>query len=121
MTLNSFQIISKLPMFTNGLLQILTREPVLQEKRAEHVMFQKHAHELIKMVSRGEGKFPFICSWARNNCSFKSGSSGHLEELGSDYSMAMLNRAAVVAQTKITFPKKQLLQLIQVRTLFYYS
>ena len=69
--MNSFQIISKLPMFTNGLLQILTREPVLQDKRAEHVMFQKHAHELIKMVSRGEGKFPFICSWARNNCSFE--------------------------------------------------
>ena len=31
----------------------------------------------------------------------------------SEFSLEMLHRQSVVAQTKITFPKKQLLQLIQ--------
>ena len=63
------QIMSKLPIFNNGvssnsiilatpaiisLLQVLNmllREPVLQDRRAEHVKFQKHAHELMARVS----------------------------------------------------------------------
>jgi HIV-1 Vpr-binding protein len=31
---------SKLPIFNNGQLQLLVREPVLQDKRTEHVKFQ---------------------------------------------------------------------------------
>ncbi len=34
------QIMSKLPIFNNGQLQQLVREPVLQDKRTEHVKFQ---------------------------------------------------------------------------------
>jgi HIV-1 Vpr-binding protein len=86
---------SKLPIFTNGELQQLVREPVLQDKRAEHVKFQQHALELTEKVSGpgGKAKLPG----------------------DSDFSLEMLHRASVVAQTKITFPKKQLLQLVQVR------
>ena len=32
-------------------LNMLLREPVLQDRRAEHVKFQKHAHELMARVS----------------------------------------------------------------------
>lgn len=85
---------SKLPIFTSGELQQLVREPVLQDKRTEHVKFQQHAMELIKKVS---------------------GPGGNAKLPGdSDFSLEMMHRASVVAQTKITFSKKQLLQLIQV-------
>ena len=72
----------------------MVREPVLQDKRAEHVKFQQNCWNLIKSVS----------------------SPGDNDKIlgESDYSLEMLHRASVVAQTKITFPKKQLLQLIQV-------
>ena len=50
------QIMSKLPIFTNGELQTLVRGPVLQDKRTEHVKFQEYAMELIKKVSGPEGK-----------------------------------------------------------------
>ena len=92
------QIMSKLPIFTNNELQQLVREPVLQDKRAEHVKFQQHAFELLKRVS-GPGD-----------------QTKNLQE--TELSLEMLHRASVVAQTKITFPKKQLLQLIRVRTYF---
>lgn len=45
------QIISKLPMFTDGQIQLLMKDPILQEKRQEHVMFQKYALELMERVS----------------------------------------------------------------------
>lgn len=69
------QIISKLPLFTTGQIQSmhlfsyiichhffssimiifyilgLMRDPILQEKRQEHVMFQKYALELMERVS----------------------------------------------------------------------
>lgn len=63
------QIVSKLPMFTNGQLQSelfiiwfcwscltfviadLMRDPILQEKRQEHVTFQKYALELLERLS----------------------------------------------------------------------
>ena len=67
---------------------------MLQDKRTEHVKFQQHAMELIKKVS---------------------GPGGNAKLPGdSDFSLEMMHRASVVAQTKITFSKKQLLQLIQV-------
>ena len=46
---------SKLPIFTNGHLRQLVREPILQDKRAEHVKFQQYAHQLITAVSAGTG------------------------------------------------------------------
>ncbi|KAJ8975910.1 hypothetical protein NQ317_007753 [Molorchus minor] len=74
------QIVSKLPLFTSGVLQNLMRDPILQEKRQEHVMFQKYALELLELLS-GRGNH----TWTRAN---------------------------VVAQTKIQFNDRQLLQLI---------
>jgi len=85
------QIMSKLPIFNNGVLNMLLREPVLQDKRAEHVKFQKHAHELIEKVSG-----PMSSKNYENN----------------DITLDMLHRASVVANTKIRYNNKQLLQLI---------
>lgn len=85
------QIISKLPLFTNGQLQVLMRDPILQEKRTDHVMFQKYALELMERVS-GKSK-------SQQNNEF-------------DTSMANIHKANVVAQTKIQFNEQQLNQLI---------
>uniref|UniRef100_W4VRK8 DDB1- and CUL4-associated factor 1 n=1 Tax=Corethrella appendiculata TaxID=1370023 RepID=W4VRK8_9DIPT len=79
------QIVGKLPLFTTGQLQILMRDPILQEKRAEHVQFQKYALELMERVS---GKSSL------------------------DTSLANIHKANVVAQTKIQYNEQQLNQLI---------
>ncbi|XP_056096436.1 DDB1- and CUL4-associated factor 1 isoform X5 [Rhinichthys klamathensis goyatoka] len=83
------QIISKLPLFSSGQIQQLMKEPVLQDKRSEHVRFCKFAAELIERVS---GK-PLL--------------------IGTDVSLARLQRANVVAQSRISFPEKELLLLIR--------
>lgn len=80
------QIISKLPLFVNGQLQTLMRDPILQEKRSEHVQFQKYALELLERVS---GK-----------------------PINIDTSLANIHKANVVAQTKIQFNEQQLYLLI---------
>jgi len=85
------QIMSKLPIFNNGVMNMLLREPVLQDKRAEHVKFQKHAHELIEKVSG-----PMSRKNYENN----------------DITLDMLHRASVVANTRIRYNNKQLLQLM---------
>ncbi|XP_044751258.1 protein mahjong [Coccinella septempunctata] len=84
------QIISKLPLITSGQLQTLIRDPILQEKRQEHVYFQKYALELLERLS------------------------GNAKQTGKDLeiSLANIHRANVVAQTKIQFNEDQLLQLI---------
>ncbi|KAG7256384.1 hypothetical protein CRUP_021877 [Coryphaenoides rupestris] len=64
------------------------KEPVLQDKRSEHVRFCRYAAELTERIS---GK-PLI---------------------GTDVSLARLQRASVVAQSRITFPEKELLMLIR--------
>lgn len=84
------QIVSKLPLLTSGQLQTLMRDPILQEKRQEHVSFQKHALELLERLS---------------------GKTKHTgNEL--DVSLGNIHKANIVAQTKIHFNDKQLLQLI---------
>lgn len=80
------QIISKLPLFVNGQLQTLMRDPILQEKRSEHVQFQTYALELLERVS---GK-----------------------PINVDSSLANIHKANVVAQTKIQFNEQQLHLLI---------
>ncbi|XP_070530641.1 protein mahjong isoform X2 [Cardiocondyla obscurior] len=84
------QIISKLPMFTNGQIQALMKDPILQEKRQEHVTFQKYALELMERVS------------------------GKAKPTGAEYeiSLVSLHRANVVAQTRIQYNEQQLNQLI---------
>uniref|UniRef100_A0A3B3SED2 DDB1- and CUL4-associated factor 1 n=1 Tax=Paramormyrops kingsleyae TaxID=1676925 RepID=A0A3B3SED2_9TELE len=83
------QIVGKLPLFGGGQIQQLMKEPVLQDKRGEHVRFCRFATELIERVS---GK-PLLCA--------------------ADVSLARLQRASVVAQTRISFPEKELLLLIR--------
>ncbi|XP_070787087.1 DDB1- and CUL4-associated factor 1-like [Enoplosus armatus] len=83
------QIISKLPLFTSSHIQQLMKEPVLQDKRSEHVRFCRYAAELTERVS---GK-PLL--------------------MGTDVSLARLQRANVVAQSRITFSEKELLMLIR--------
>uniref|UniRef100_A0A3Q2XSC2 DDB1- and CUL4-associated factor 1 n=1 Tax=Hippocampus comes TaxID=109280 RepID=A0A3Q2XSC2_HIPCM len=83
------QIISKLPLFSSGHIQQLMKEPVLQDKRSEHVKFCKFAAELMERIS---GK-PLL--------------------IGTDVSLAWLQRASVVAQSRIAFPEKELLLLIR--------
>uniref|UniRef100_A0A1B6HVS0 DDB1- and CUL4-associated factor 1 n=1 Tax=Homalodisca liturata TaxID=320908 RepID=A0A1B6HVS0_9HEMI len=85
------QIISKLPLFSNGQLQSLMRDPILQDKRQEHVIFQKYALELLERVSG------------------KSKPNGNELEV----SLQNIHRANVIAQTHIQFNEKQLFQLIQ--------
>ncbi|KAJ0169895.1 hypothetical protein K1T71_014501, partial [Dendrolimus kikuchii] len=84
------QIISKLPLFTTSQIQVLMRDPILQEKRQEHVMFQKYALELLERIS---------------------GKSRHM---GAEFetSLANIHRANVVAQTRINYNERQLLQLV---------
>lgn len=65
------------------------KEPVLQDKRSEHVRFCHYAAELTKRVS---GK-PLL--------------------MGTDVSLARLQKANVVAQSRITFPEKELLMLMR--------
>lgn len=84
------QIIGKLPLFANGQLQHLMRDPILQEKRAEHVIFQKYALELLERVS---GKTKTMN-----------------QQL--DVSLANIHKANVVAQTRIQYNEQQLTQLI---------
>ncbi|XP_050525532.1 protein mahjong isoform X2 [Daktulosphaira vitifoliae] len=84
------QIISKLPLFNSGQLQNLMKNPVLQDRRQEHVTFQKYALELMELVSG------------------KSKTNGAEIEA----SLANINRANIVAQTKIHFNEHQLLHLM---------
>lgn len=66
------------------------RDPILQEKRQEHVSFQKYALELLERLS---------------------GKTKHTNT-DIDASLVNIHRANVVAQTRIHFNDKQLLQLI---------
>lgn len=84
------QIVGKLPLFSSGQLQGLMRDPILQEKRSEHVQFQKYALELMERVS-GRTK-PVMNE--------------------SDVSLINIHKANVVAQTKILFNEQHLNQLI---------
>lgn len=84
------QIVSKLPLFAGGQLQALMRDPILQEKRAEHVIFQKYALELLERIS------------------------GKTKPLNNplDPSLSNMHKANVIAQTRIHYNKQQLYQLI---------
>lgn len=66
------------------------RDPILQEKRQEHVSFQKYALELLGRLS---------------------GKTKHTST-DLDASLVNIHRSNVVAQTKIQFNDNQLLQLI---------
>ncbi|XP_076447473.1 DDB1- and CUL4-associated factor 1-like isoform X2 [Babylonia areolata] len=81
------QILSKLPIFNNGQLQNLMKEPVLQDKRQEHVKFCKYASQLLERVSGKQANTL-------------------------DASLEDIRKADIVAQTKIMYREKELMQLI---------
>lgn len=140
------QIMSKLPVFTQGQLQLLMREPILQEKRADHVNFQRYGLELINAVSGKRDSapssvtasialsMPGVTNSSTNSTSNNRGSSttsGNnnsssqqclvpapaATSVSSDISLLSIHKADVVAQTKIGYNKKQLLQLMQLHLL----
>ncbi|XP_059475343.1 protein mahjong [Neocloeon triangulifer] len=80
------QIISNLPLLTNGQLQILMKDPILQDRRQEHVLFQKYALQLLERVS---GK-----------------------PSSTELSVANIHKASVVAQTRIEYNREELNQLM---------
>ena len=80
-------MLEKLPIFVNNQLQQLIREPILQDKRIEHVKFQRHAHDLLQMVSSQGGPHEKRRPILGTDCD--------------DFSLELLHRASVVAQTKI--------------------
>ncbi|KAG8191779.1 hypothetical protein JTE90_026814 [Oedothorax gibbosus] len=82
------QIISKLPLVTDGLLLEYMKQPVLQDKGHEHVKFCKFGLELIARVT-----------------------SAPVND-GSESSMLNINKSEIVAKTKIMYNEAQLLQLI---------
>jgi HIV-1 Vpr-binding protein len=84
----------------------LMRDPILQEKRQEHVTFQKYALELLERLS-GKTKH-------RGNDLEVSLANIHRVRFVDLRDVALGNRfqANVVAQTKIQFNDRQLLQLI---------
>ncbi|XP_055935400.1 DDB1- and CUL4-associated factor 1-like isoform X3 [Argiope bruennichi] len=82
------QIISKLPLITDGQLLDLMKEPVLQDKGQYHVEFCKYGFQLIERVT------------------------GAPVSSGSGSSMLNINKSEIVAHTKIVYNKSQLLQLI---------
>ncbi len=65
------QIMSKLPIFNNGSLTMLVREPVLPDHRDEHLKFQRYAHELLEKVC----VFCSVVDPHRFQCGSGSGSS----------------------------------------------
>lgn len=83
------QILGKLPIFTTGELQMLMREPIVHERRLEHMNFIRHCIKLIELVTG----IP-------------------ISQQVDSAVPAYFNRAEVVAQTKITYNQKELLQLI---------
>ncbi|GFS34728.1 hypothetical protein NPIL_80411 [Nephila pilipes] len=82
------QIISKLPLITDGQLFDLMKEPVLQDKGQYHVEFCKYGFQLIERVT------------------------GAPISSGSGSSMLNINKSEIVAHTKIIYNKAQLLHLI---------
>ncbi|GFY71289.1 hypothetical protein TNIN_116862 [Trichonephila inaurata madagascariensis] len=82
------QIISKLPLITDGQLFDLMKEPVLQDKGQYHVEFCKYGFQLIERVT------------------------GAPISNGSGSSMLNINKSEIVAHTKIVYNKAQLLHLI---------
>ncbi|RUS87998.1 hypothetical protein EGW08_004276 [Elysia chlorotica] len=83
------QIIGKLPPLNNGHLQTLMKEPVLADCRNTHLQFCKYASTLLEKLAGRQANVV---------------GSATLEEI---------RKAGVVAQTKIVYHEKELLQLIQ--------
>uniref|UniRef100_H2Z2G8 Uncharacterized protein n=1 Tax=Ciona savignyi TaxID=51511 RepID=H2Z2G8_CIOSA len=80
------QIASMLPMFNNGQLQALTRQPVMQDRKKHHERFRKYMEELTEQVSGKPSAFRM--------------------------DLESLRKAHIVSQTMIRYDNRELLQLI---------
>lgn len=83
------QVIGKLHLFNSGQLQILMREPVIEDNASDHALFCKYAGELLERVT---GKALATSTVVP--------------------SLSRITKADVVAQTHISYPAKELLQLL---------
>jgi HIV-1 Vpr-binding protein len=72
-----------------GQIQLYVKEPVLQEKRHEHVLFQKYALEIIRLVYGGK-----------------------MIGVEYDLSVVAIHKSDLISQTRIQYNEKQLLQLV---------
>ncbi|KAK5970343.1 LisH domain-containing protein [Trichostrongylus colubriformis] len=86
------QILSKLPLITANELQGLMRQPVMFEKRAEHVKFCEEARKLIETVT----KRPMV----------------DVSLNPKDLTQERLWKSHVIANTRVSYNEKELLQLI---------
>lgn len=84
------QIMSKLPLFTDGQLQSLMKEPILPEKRIEHATFCKYCRELIELVT----------------------GTPVTSESGIEPSLAEIKRRLVVNKTKIVYDEDEADQIM---------
>ncbi|XP_067026012.1 DDB1- and CUL4-associated factor 1-like isoform X1 [Acropora muricata] len=83
------QVIGKLQIFNSGQLQILMREPVIEDNASDHALFCKYAGQLLERVT---GKTLATSTVVP--------------------SLSRITKADVVAQTHISYPAKELLQLL---------
>lgn len=84
------QIMSKLPLFSDGQLQSLMKEPILPEKRIEHATFCGYCKELIELVT----------------------GTPVMSTPGVEPSLSEIKRRLVVAQTKIDYDRTEAYHLI---------
>lgn len=85
------QVLGKLPIFHNEQLQYLMREPILSDKKNEHEKFCKYATSLIERVT---------------------GKSLHSDRFESIPMLSRITKSDIIAQTKISYPQKELLMII---------
>ncbi|CAI5448478.1 unnamed protein product [Caenorhabditis angaria] len=83
------QLLSKMPLVANNELQALMREPVAEDKKAEHQMFCREVTALLEIVS---GKT--------------------MHDQVKDLTQEKLHKQWIVENTKINFNEKELLQLM---------
>lgn len=84
------QIISKLPLFTDGQLQALMLKPILTEKVLEHAQFVKYCKQLIELVTGTP-----VASVS-----------------GAEPSLAEIQRRMIVSRTKIYYDESEVFHLI---------
>ncbi|VDM95391.1 unnamed protein product [Thelazia callipaeda] len=83
------QILEVMPLFADGELCGLMREPVMPERRAEHARFCEQAHILIERITKRR-----------------------FHEFPNDLTKEKLWKWHIVAQTKVVYNDQELLQLI---------
>lgn len=83
------QVLEQLPLMKSGLIQILMREPILQENRQEHALFQAYALELIKLVY------------------------GKVTGVEYDLNVVAIQKSDLISQSRIHYNEKQLLELVR--------